>query len=484
FATLAIHAGQPHDKTTGAVIPPISLSTTFAQSGAGVPLGAFDYSRSGNPNRNAFEAAVAALEDPFLVARHRAQHPADSVAPRSAAHLGTVAGVAFASGSMATAAITHLLPHGAHVISINDTYGGTYRYFTTVAATSQGLTTSFLALGGQSDADASADAASGAESESSPTAQLRRALRDPVTGPRTRCVWIESPTNPTLRLADIAALRRVLDEEGRGWQQRYLPPVLLVVDNTFMSPYLQNPLSLGADVVLHSVTKYLNGHSDVVMGMVVPHPHLAEDGNGSGGDTLLVPSDSLLQRLRKLQNTLGGVPAPFDCWLAHRGLKTLPLRMQQHSRNALAVAEAVERHCVRRGRYISEVIYPGLPSHPQHALARRQHYRSTPADPSAAHGAGGQLGHGGMLTLRLSPARLDYTNAFLGALRHFTLAESLGGVESLAEVPAIMTHAALSEAARAAMGIDVGLIRLSCGIEGTETLVEDILHAAQTAWAQ
>ncbi|KAI9337059.1 Cys/Met metabolism PLP-dependent enzyme-domain-containing protein [Zopfochytrium polystomum] len=386
FGSRAIHAGQAPDPVTGAVIPPISLSTTFAQEAAGVHKG-FDYSRSGNPTRAAFETAVASLEK------------------------GKYA-LAFASGSVTTATVAQLIPSGSHLVSVNDVYGGTFRYFTKVAS-NNGVDVSFVDMSDPNN--------------------VEKAIR-----PNTRMVWIETPTNPTLRLVDIKAVAEIAHRH-KG--------VILVVDNTFMSPYFQNPLELGADIVVHSVTKYINGHSDVVMGVAITR------------------NDALYERLRFLQNAVGGVPSPFDCFLANRGLKTLHLRMRQHASNALAIATHLEAHPL-----VDRVIYPGLPSHPQHALSRAQTVNN---------------GHGGMVSFRIKNASLDTSNRFLSALHLFALAESLGGVESLAELPAVMTHASLTPEARKELGVDDGLIRVSCGVEDAADLIADIdqalLKAAQKA---
>ncbi|KAJ1975587.1 cystathionine gamma-lyase cys3 [Dimargaris xerosporica] len=378
FGTLAIHAGQTPDPHTGAVIPALSLSTTYKQSAVGVHQG-YDYSRSGNPNRADFETAMAALE--------KAKY-----------------GLAFSSGSATTATIVSMLPAGSHIVSVNDVYGGTYRYFTKVATT-HGVKTTFADL---------------ADPE---------ALRSVLQG-NTRLVWVETPTNPTLRLVDIEAVARIAHDHG----------ALLVVDNTFLSPYFQNPLSLGADIVVHSCTKYINGHSDVVMGAA------------------LTNDDQVYDKLKFLQNSIGAVPAPFDCFMAHRGLKTLHLRMRQHEENAQAIAEYLQA-----SPYVESVIYPGLPSHPQYNLAQRQ-----------------QRGYGGMVTFRIR-GDLQTADAFLQHVRLFTLAESLGGVESLCELPASMTHGSVSPEDRAALGITDNLIRLSVGIEDTQDLVQDLDQALAKA---
>ncbi|KAJ3230221.1 hypothetical protein HDU78_008529 [Chytriomyces hyalinus] len=380
FDTRAVHAGQQPDPHTGAVVPALSLSTTFAQASAGVHKG-YDYSRSGNPTRAAFETAVASLE--------QGKHC-----------------LAFASGSVTTATIVNMLPAGSHLVSVNDVYGGTFRYFTKVAA-SNGVDVSFVDM-------------------NDPNNILKHIK------PNTRMIWIETPTNPTLRLVDIAAVAKIAHSR---------PDLLLVVDNTFMSPYFQNPLTLGADIVVHSVTKYINGHSDVVGGVAITN------------------SEAIFEKLRFLQNSIGGVPSPFDCFLANRGLKTLHIRMRQHQENALAVAKHLES-----SPHVERVIYPGLPSHPQHALAMRQ-----------------SKGFSGMVSFRIKQGTLDKSNTFLASLRLFCLAESLGCVESLAELPAVMTHASLTPEARAALGVDEGLIRLSVGIEDKRDLIRDLDQALEKA---
>ncbi|KNE56132.1 hypothetical protein AMAG_01968 [Allomyces macrogynus ATCC 38327] len=376
LGTDAVHAGQDPDPVTGAVIPPISLSTTFKQRAAGQDSG-YDYSRSGNPTRKAFETAVAALEHGKY-------------------------GLAFASGSATTATVVASLPKGSHIVSVNDVYGGTYRFFTKVAPT-LGYSTTFVDL---------AD-----------PANVLSAIR-----PDTRLVWIETPTNPTLRLVDIAAVAAHAHRANKD--------IIVVVDNTFLSPYFQQPLALGADVVVHSVTKYINGHSDAVMGVAV------------------TSRDDLYEKLKFLQNSIGAVPSAFDCFLANRGLKTLHVRMAQHARNAAAVAAALESSPL-----VENVIYPGLKSHPQHELAKRQ-----------------MRGFGGMISFRIK-GDLATSNAFLRHLKYFTLAESLGGVESLAELPAVMTHGSVAPEDRAVLGITDTLLRLSVGIEETEDLVQDVLQA-------
>jgi cystathionine gamma-lyase len=383
FGTLAVHAGSPHDGTTGAVIESISLSTTFAQTAVGKPVGAYEYSRSANPNRHNFETAVAALEN----AKHA---------------------LAFSSGSATTATILQSLAAGSHVISVSDVYGGTHRYFTQVAK-AHGVRVTF-------------------------TPEIEVDIREHITD-ATKLVWIESPSNPTLRLVDIRAV--ATQAHARG--------VLVVVDNTFLSPYVQNPLDHGADMVVHSVTKYINGHSDVVMGVAAFN------------------SDDLLTRLSFLQNAIGAVPSAFDCWLAHRGLKTLHLRAREATRNATAVATALEA-----SPHVIAVNYPGLDSHPHRAIARRQHRA----------GMGG-----GMLSFRIRGGHAA-AERFCQLTSIFTLAESLGGVESLVEVPSSMTHAGIPRDQREAVGVFDDLVRLSCGVEDADDLRKDVLQALERAVAE
>lgn len=378
FETLAIHAGQQPDPVHGAVMQPIVLSSTFAQPEPGKPL-RYDYSRSGNPTREALEGCLAALE-------------------------GGRFGFAFASGCAAATTLLHTLKPGDHVVCGDDVYGGTYRLFARVLEPF-GVHASFVDL----------------RSESALLAAIR---------PETRMIWLETPTNPMLRLADIERVAA----SARAKQLR------LVVDNTFASPILQSPLALGADVVLHSTTKYVNGHSDVV------------------GGALVTSDPELAQQLRFLQNAMGAVPSPMDCYLVLRGIKTLPLRMQRHVQSATELAQRLEG---RPG--VLRVHYPGLASHPQHDLALRQ-----------------MRGGGGIVTLEVEGG-VPAASAFLRALRYFALAESLGGVESLAEHPAIMTHASIPEATRRASGIADGLIRLSVGLEHVEDLWHDLEQALLSA---
>ena len=378
FGTLAVHAGAPLDPTTGAVIAPISLSTTFGQTGVGKPIGQYEYSRSANPNRDNFEDAIAALEHARFA-------------------------LAFSSGSATTATILQSLAAGSHVVSVSDVYGGTHRYFTKVA----------LAHGVQVNFSPSIDI------------DIEDMLR-----PETKLIWIESPSNPTLRLVDIRNIATIAHKHG----------ILVVVDNTFLSPYVQNPLDHGADIVVHSVTKYINGHSDVVMGVAAFN------------------SEELKERLTFLQNAIGAVPSPFDCWLAHRGLKTLHLRAREASKNATSVAAALEA-----SPHVITVNYPGAKSHPQREIAIRQH----------RDGMGG-----GMLSFRIKGGH-DAAERFCLSTSIFVLAESLGGVESLVEVPSSMTHAGIPKEQREAAGVFDDLVRISCGIEDAEDLTKDVLQALE-----
>lgn len=381
FGTLAVHAGSPHDPVTGAVIEPISLSTTFAQTSVGRPVGLYEYSRSSNPNRDNFEKAVAALEH----ARYA---------------------LAFSSGSATTATILQSLAAGSHVVSVSDVYGGTHRYFTKVAL-AHGVHVTF-----------------------SPSIEID--ISDLIRPNETKLVWIETPSNPTLSLVDIRAVASIAHQHG----------ILVVVDNTFLSPYVQNPLDYGADIVVHSVTKYINGHSDVVMGAAAFN------------------APELYERLSFLQNAIGAVPSPFDAWLAHRGLKTLHLRAREATTNATLVAETLEA-----SPHVIAVNYPGLASHPHRAIALKQH----------RDGMGG-----GMLSFRIRGGH-EAAERFCQATRIFTLAESLGGVESLVEVPGAMTHAGIPREQREAAGVFDDLVRVSCGIEDAQDLRNDVLQALERA---
>jgi cystathionine gamma-lyase len=376
LATLAIHAGQePSQWHSHALIPPISLSTTFAQS-APAELFGFDYSRSGNPTRSVFERCVAAVEG----AKH---------------------GFAFSSGLASTTTLLHSLKEGEEVLCMDDVYGGTNRLMNKVFAPN-GVKIRMV--------------------DCSNPDNLAAAMNDKV-----KIVWVETPTNPTLKLVDIAACVKIV----RGYKD-----VVFVADNTFMSPCFQRPLDLGADISMHSVSKYINGHSDVIMGL------------------LLTNDDALAEKLAFLQNSLGAVPSPFDCYLANRGLKTLPLRMERHAQNALQVARFLEGHA-----QVEKVRYPGLESHPQHQLFKRQ-----------------CTGGSGMVTFWLK-GDLESAKRFIAACRVFTLAESLGGFESLIELPSLMTHASVPADQRRLLDISDSLIRLSVGLECVEDLLEDIKGA-------
>lgn len=378
FGTRTIHAGQTFDPTTGAVMGPIYTTSTYAQEAPGVNKG-FDYARSQNPTRFAFERCVADLEE------------------------GTKA-FAFASGLAAISTVLELLNHGSHILVCDDLYGGSYRLFERVRRRSANLDFSYV--------------------DPTDLVAFEAAIR-----PDTRMIWMESPSNPLLKLADLEAVGAIAKRHH----------LLSAIDNTFASPYCQRPLTLGFDIVVHSVTKYINGHSDMIGGIAVV------------GDNV-----ELAEELKFLQNAVGGVSGPFDSFLALRGLKTLALRMQRHCQNAQRIAEWLEgRPDVRR------VIYPGLRSHPQYAIAQRQMH-----------------GYGGMVSAVLDGG-IERTLRFLKRCRLFTLAESLGGVESLIEHPALMTHASLPAEKRAALGIDDGLVRLSLGVEDADDLIADLDQALQ-----
>ncbi|MDM7946214.1 MAG: PLP-dependent aspartate aminotransferase family protein [Oceanibaculum nanhaiense] len=374
FGTRAIHAGQEPDPTTGAIMVPIYATSTYVQQSPGVHKG-YEYSRSQNPTRMALEACVADLEN-------------------------GEAGFAFASGLAAMGTVLELLDSGSHVIAMDDLYGGSYRLFENVRKRSSGLDFSFVDL--------------------SDPAALEAAIK-----PNTKMVWVESPTNPMLRLVDLQAIAAIAKKHK----------LIAVADNTFASPYVQKPLDHGFDIVIHSMTKYLNGHSDMVGGIAVVRegsPHR--------------------QPLAYLQNAIGSVAGPFDSFLALRGLKTLHLRMERHCANALAIAQWLEAH-----PKIEKVVYPGLASHPQHELAKRQMIG----------------GFGGIVTAVIKGG-LDESRRFLERTKLFALAESLGGVESLIEHPAIMTHASIPPEVRAELGISDGLVRLSVGVEDLADLLADL----------
>ena len=376
FSTRTIHGGQHHDPMTGAVMVPIYATSTYAQESPGVHKG-YDYARSENPTRAAFERCIADLET------------------------GT-AGFAFASGLAAIATVLDLLETGSHVVASDDLYGGSFRLFERVRRRSAGLDFTFVDM-------------------SDPSA-IESALQ-----PNTKMIWVETPTNPLLRLANLEAIARLTRRRG----------ILAAADNTFASPYVQRPLELGFDIVLHSTTKYLNGHSDIV-----------------GGVAVVGENPELADRLKFLQNAVGAIQGPFDSFLALRGVKTLALRMERHCTNALKIARWFETRSD-----VARVIYPGLESHPQHALAKEQ-----------------MRVYGGIVTVVLK-RDLSGTRRFLERCRLFTLAESLGGVESLIEHPAIMTHASLPAELREKSGISDSLVRLSCGIEDSDDLIADLDQA-------
>jgi cystathionine gamma-lyase len=378
-ATLCIHAGQSPDPSTGAVMPPIYATSTYAQKSPGVHQG-FEYSRSHNPTRFAYERCIAGLE-------------------------GGTQGYAFASGLAATATVLDALDSGSHVICMDDVYGGTYRLFERVRRRSAALDFSFVDL--------------------TDKAAVEAAIR-----PETRLIWAETPTNPMLKIVDLAWLAELARKRG----------IRLAVDNTFASPMLQKPLDFGAHLVMHSATKFLNGHSDMV------------------GGVLVVGDDAeLAEQLTFLQNAVGGVQGPFDSFLALRGLKTLHLRMRAHCDNAQSLAEWLQGHPA-----VEKVIYPGLKSHPQHALATRQ-----------------MKGPGGIVSLVVKGG-FDGARRMLERVQLFTLAESLGGVESLVNHPAVMTHASVPADIRARLGISDALVRLSVGIEDVEDLRSDLAQALPT----
>ncbi|XP_043097511.1 cystathionine gamma-lyase-like [Puntigrus tetrazona] len=377
FATDAIHVGsEPEQWNSRAVVPPISLSTTFKQHEPGKHAG-FNYSRCGNPTRSCLERAVAALDG--------AQHC-----------------FAVASGTAAILTIAHLLKAGDEILCMNDVYGGTNEYFSKIAV-EFGLGVSFADL--------------------TKLEEIKAALK-----PNTKMLWIETPTNPTLKVVDIKACSDIVHTHNKD--------IIVVVDNTFMSPYFQRPLALGADVCMYSATKYMNGHSDVVMGLIS------------------LNRDDLNERLKFLLSALGTVPSPFDCYMCHRGLKTLHVRMKQHFRNAMAAAQFLEAD-----PRVDRVIFPGLPSHPQHELTRRQ-----------------CSGCPGMISFYIK-GKLEHASTFLSSLKLITLADSLGGVESLAEHPASMTHVTVPENERKELGISDTLIRLSVGLEDEEDIIADLDQA-------
>lgn len=391
LGTRLIHVGQEPDPVTGAVCVPISMATTFAQKTPGLPSGqesslsygkGYEYSRTGNPTRAAFEQAVASAES------------------------GKYA-VAFASGMAATTALIHLLESGDHVVCIDDVYGGTQRYFRRTVQPTYGINFTFIDM--------------------SDPAAVEAAFTD-----KTKMLWVESPTNPTLKVTDLRMVCEIARKRG----------AISVVDNTFMSPIFQRPLELGADVSMNSVTKYINGHSDIVMGIASTN------------------SEEILDKLRFVQNGVGAVPSPTDCYFALRGLKTLHIRMERHAQNAQVIAELLESSDM-----VDKVHYPGLASHPQHEIAKGQ-----------------TDGFGGMITFWIK-GDINSARRFMETVKVFTLAESLGAVESLCESPAIMTHASVPADKRAELGISDTLIRLSVGIENIDDLKADVEQALEAARA-
>lgn len=377
FSTRAIHAGQAPDPTTGAVMTPVYLTSTYVQASPGVHKG-YEYSRTGNPTRKAYETCLASLE-------------------------GGQYGFAFASGLAASTTILHMFKAGDHIVTCDDMYGGTFRLFDKVLK-NNGLEFSFVDL-------------------TNPE-KLKEAIR-----PNTKMVWLESPTNPTLKLMDIAAISKIAKSKN----------ILTVVDNTFMSPYFQKPLSLGADIVVHSTTKYINGHSDVVGGAVITN------------------NKEIGERMAFLSNAMGGIGSTFDAFLSMRSLKTLAVRMQAHEANAKKIAEFLEGH-----KHVEKVLYPGLKSHPQHELAKKQ-----------------MTGFGGMITFYVKGGMKE-SRKFLENVKIFALAESLGGVESLIEHPGIMTHASVPVEQRKILGISDSLVRLSVGIEDCKDLLDDLSQAFES----
>jgi cystathionine gamma-lyase len=374
FETRAIHAGQEPDPTTGAIMTPIYTSSTYVQESPGVHKG-YDYSRSVNPTRKALESCIADLE-------------------------GSNYGFAFASGMSASATVLELLDSGDHVIAMDDLYGGTYRLFENVRKRSAGLEFTFCDLSDLNTLETSINK-------------------------NTKMIWIETPTNPLLKIADLSAISQFAKKHN----------LIAVCDNTFCSPYVQNPLDFGFDIVVHSATKYLNGHSDLIGGVVVCSNE----------------KEDLANEILYLQNAVGSIMNPFDSFLLLRSLKTLSVRMERHCTNAHEIANLLESH-----QSIEKVIYPGLSSHPQHDIAKKQ-----------------MKGFGGMISVVLKGG-LDSATSFLEKTKIFSLAESLGGVESLIEHPAIMTHASIPREVREEIGISDGLVRLSVGIESLDDLVEDI----------
>lgn len=377
FATTAIHAGQdPKKWVSQAVVPPIVMATTFQQPAPAEPI-EFEYGRSGNPTRNTLEECLAALD-------------------------GGKHGFAFASGLGAATTIYSLLSKGDHILCCDDVYGGINRLFRQVVAR-MGIEISFA--------------------DFTNIESLKKALQK-----NTKMIWLETPTNPMLKVIDIEAVSKAA--------KSYSSDIIIAVDNTFLTPYLQRPLDFGADISVYSLTKYMNGHSDTIIGAAI------------------VNDDKIAATLRFLQNALGSVPSPMDCYLVNRSLKTLALRMEQHKKSSLVIAKWLQKH-----PQVTEVMHPGLPDHPQHELAKKQ-----------------MTGHSGVFSFK-HPGGLKESRKFLSSLKIFILAESLGGYESLAELPSLMTHASVPEKQRIELGITDSLIRLSIGLEDTEDLIEDLVQA-------
>ncbi|XP_064624974.1 cystathionine gamma-lyase-like [Lineus longissimus] len=380
FGTDALHAGQdPMQWKSQAVVPPISLSTTFVQHSPGEHTG-YEYSRSGNPTRNCLEECIAKLENAKF-------------------------GMVTASGLAATMCVVHMLKSGDHIVSMDDLYGGTNRYFRKIVSQFN-IETTFV--------------------DCTVAENVQNAMKE-----NTKLVWIETPTNPTMKLVDIEAVAKVVKQK---------PGCILVSDNTFMSAYFQRPLDLGADIVMHSVSKYMNGHTDVIMG------------------ALATNDPKIDEKLKFLQYAMGPVPSPFDCYLVNRGLKTLHVRMKEHMKNGLAVAKFLEEH-----KLVEKVLHPGLKSHPQYELGTRQ-----------------MKGYSGMLVFYIKGGS-EAVNKFMKAIKVFALAESLGGYESLAEVPSIMTHASVVKDERERLNIFDNMIRLSVGIEDEQDLIDDLAQALQAS---
>ncbi|NP_001040113.1 cystathionine gamma-lyase [Bombyx mori] len=381
FATIAIHAGQEPEKwNSAAVVTPIVTSTTFKQPAPAEHTG-FEYGRSGNPTRNTLEECLAALD-------------------------GGKYGLTFASGLGATTTLVALLNHGDHIVSSDDVYGGTNRLLRQVIAR-LGINTTFT--------------------DFTNIEKVKNAMQE-----NTKMIWIETPTNPLLKVVDIEAIVKIARSRG---------DIIVVVDNTFLTPYLQKPLDFGADIVMYSLTKYMNGHSDVIMGAAI------------------VNDKAIGDKLRFLQNAMGIVPSPIDCYFVNRSLKTLALRMEHHKKSSLIIANWLEKH-----PKIVEVLHPGLPTHPQHEIAKKQ-----------------MTGHSGVFSFKHSGG-LKESRKFLSSLKVFTLAESLGGYESLAELPSVMTHASVPALQREELGITDSLVRLSVGLEDTEDLIEDLDQAFKAAF--